>query len=138
MGTGLERPLCPIFTPPWGSLCGGPASLLVFAFHAAPPRPRMTPAASLLLGALLGAANAAAAVWTARRAGALEPARGMQLVLGGMAVRMMLALAAVALVLALVDVHRVAFVGGVGLLFAVGLAVEIALLVSRPAAPPSA
>ena len=96
----------------------------------------MSPAASLLLGALLGAANAAAAVWTARRATTLPPDRGMQLVLGGMGARMAVALATFALVLAFVDVHRGAFVGGLGLLFAVGLAVEVALLAGRPAPTP--
>ena len=91
----------------------------------------MSLSASLLLGALLGAANAAAAVWTARRASALGSNAALRLVLGGMAARMGLVLAAFALVLALVPVHRPAFVGGLGLLFAVGLVAEILLLLSR-------
>lgn len=97
----------------------------------------MTPAASLLLGALLGAVNAAAAAWTARRAGGLEPNGALRLVLGGMVARMGLVLGAIALVLAVLDVHRGAFVGGLGLLFAVGLAVEVALVLGRtPGRPP--
>ena len=93
----------------------------------------MTPTASLLIGALLGAANAVAAVWTARRCAGLDVDRTLRLVLGGMAVRMGLTLAAFAAVLALLPVHRGAFVGGVGLLFVVGLAVEMAVALHRPA-----
>ena len=97
----------------------------------------MTAPASLLLGALLGAANAGAAAWTVRRSAGLAPDRGMQLVLGGMAVRMALVLVAFALVLAFVPVHRGAFVGGLGLLFVVGLVAEVALLLGRSPRPPA-
>lgn len=90
--------------------------------------------ASLLLGALLGAANAAAAAWMARRAATLDSDRALRLVLGGMMARMGLLLAAVALVLIAVPVHRGAFVGGLGVLFAVGLVAEVALVLSRPPA----
>ncbi|MDT0630397.1 ATP synthase subunit I [Rubrivirga sp. S365] len=95
----------------------------------------MTPASSLLIGALLGAANAGAAAWTARRAATLDSQRAIQLVLGGMAVRMALVLVAFALVLATVPVHRGAFVGGLGLLFLVGLAAEVALVFGRTDRP---
>ena len=97
----------------------------------------MTAPASLLLGALLGAANAGAAAWTARRAAGMEPDRGMRLVLGGMGVRMALVLAAFALVLLFVPVHRGAFVGGLGLLFVVGLVAEVALVLGRSPRPPA-
>ena len=72
----------------------------------------MTAPASLLLGALLGAANAGAAAWTAHRAASIDPGRGIRLVLGGMAVRMALVLAAFALVLAVLPVHRGGVRGG--------------------------
>lgn len=98
----------------------------------------MSPAASLLLGALLGAANAAAAAWTVRRTGGLASDRALHLVLGGMVARMVLVLGAVALVLALFDVHRVAFIGGLGLLFAAGLVAEVALVLARPSTPADA
>ena len=91
----------------------------------------MTPTASLLLGALLGAANAGAAVWTVKAAAGLAPDRGTHLILGGMTVRMLLVLAAFALVIATVPVHRIAFVGGLGLLFVAGLAAEVALVLGR-------
>lgn len=100
----------------------------------------MTLSASLLLGALLGAANAAASVWTAGRATAYEPNRALRVVLGGMVVRMGLVLAAVALVLALVPVHRGAFVGGLGLLFVGGLVAEVLFVLGRtpgPSRPPA-
>lgn len=90
--------------------------------------------ASLLLGALLGAANAAAAAWIARRAGSLGSDRALRLVLGGMMARMALLLAAVALVLVFVPVQRGAFVGGLGVLFVAGLVAEVALVLSRPPA----
>lgn len=88
--------------------------------------------ASLLTGALLGAANAAAALWLAARAGALEPNRGMQVVLGGMLVRMLVVLALFAAVLATVAVHRGAFVTGLGVTFGLGLLAEVFLVLSRP------
>ena len=94
----------------------------------------MSLSASLLLGALLGAANAVAAVWTANRATAFGPDQALRLVLGGMVARMGLLLAAVALVLVFVPVHRGAFVGGLGLLFVAGMIAEVALVLTRPPA----
>ncbi len=91
----------------------------------------MSVSASLMLGALVGAINAAAAAWTAHRATLGHPDRALHLVLGGMVVRMVLILGAVALVLALFEVHRGAFVGGLGLLFVGGLFAEIAIVLSR-------
>lgn len=88
----------------------------------------MTASASLLIGALLGAANAAAAVWTARRAERLGANAALGLVLGSMAARMGLALVAFGAVLVFVPVHRTAFVAGLGVTFAVGLAAEVALV----------
>lgn len=91
----------------------------------------MTVTSSLLIGALLGLANALAAVWTAHRATLAEPRRGMNLVLGGMVVRMALMLGAVALLLVLYPIHRGAFLGGLGVLFVGGLFAEIALALGR-------
>ena len=100
----------------------------------------MTVPASLLLGAALGAANAAAAVWTAARATGLEPTRALRLVLGGMAARLAALLGAVALVLAAVPVHRGAFVGGLGVVFVAGMVAEVLLVLGRtpgPSRPPA-
>ncbi len=88
---------------------------------------------SLLLGALLGTANAAGAVLLAQRGRALPLNPAMKLVLGGGAVRLMLLLGAVVLVLALLDVHRLAFVGALGAVFAIGLILEVILINGRPA-----
>lgn len=90
--------------------------------------------ASLLLGALLGMANALAAVWVARLSLSLEPSRGMQVVLGGMVVRMGAVLAVFALVVALLPVQRGAFVLGLGMLFVAGLVAEAVLVLNRPSA----
>lgn len=98
----------------------------------------MTVSVSLLLGVLVGLANAAAAVWTAWRATAARPELALRLVLGGMVVRMTATLAAVALVLALLDVHRGAFVAGLGVLFLAGLLVEVALVSAFASSQPSA
>ena len=96
----------------------------------------MTVPASLLIGALLGLANAAAAVWTARRAEHLDSDRALRLVLGGMGARLIVVLAMFAAVIAFVDVHRGAFVAGLGVTFAAGLFAEIALVLAsdRPRA----
>ncbi len=91
----------------------------------------MTVSASLMLGALVGAVNAAAAAWTARRATAGDPDRALHVMLGGMVVRMFLVLAVVAGVLATVDVHRGAFVAGLGVLFVGGLLAEVAIAFGR-------
>ena len=98
----------------------------------------MSVVTSLLLGALLGAANAAAALLLARhgRTLALNPA--MKIVLGGGFVRFLVLLGAVVLILVTVPVDRLAFVGGLGAVFIVGLALEVALVTRRPAAGPSA
>ena len=95
----------------------------------------MTLAASLLLGALVGAANAAAAVWTVSRAGGLGSDRAMRLVLGGMMVRLVVVLAVFAAVIAVLPVHRGGFVVGLGVLFAAGLAAEIVLVLRRSQTP---
>lgn len=97
----------------------------------------MTVSASLLIGAVVGAANAAAAVWTARRATALDADSALRVVLGGMIVRMFATLAAVAVVLALVPVHRGAFVAGLGALFVAGLLAESALVLRSSSRPPA-
>ena len=94
----------------------------------------MSFSASLLIGALLGAANAAAALWIARRAGALEPNRALQIVLGGMVARMLVVLAAFAAVLVAVPVQRGAFVTGLGVVFVLGLLAEVFLVLGRPRA----
>lgn len=91
----------------------------------------MSVTASLMLGAFVGAVNAAAAAWIAHRAFAGDPTKAMNLVLGGMAARMAVILGTVALVLALYPVHRGAFIGGLGLLFVVGLGAEIMIALGR-------
>ncbi len=95
----------------------------------------MTFAASLLLGALVGAANALAAVWTASRASGLDSNQALSLVLGGMMVRMLVVLAVFATVLMALPVHRGGFVTGLGVLFAVGLVAEILLVLRRSQTP---
>lgn len=96
----------------------------------------MSVSASLMLGALVGAVNAAAAAWTAHRATVGDPSRALNLVLGGMVVRMVLVLGAVALVVALVPVHRGAFIGALGLLFVGGLLAEVAIALGRAPGSP--
>ena len=94
----------------------------------------MSVLASLLLGAALGAANAAVAAWTAHRATASrEPltARGLNLILGGMVGRMFFVLACAGVVLAFVPVQRGAFVAGLGLLFFGGMLAEVFLVLGR-------
>ena len=92
--------------------------------------------ASLLLGALLGAAHAAAAFLVAGRARALETGRALRLVVSGMVARMALTLAAFAAVLVALPVRPGAFVGGFGAAFGLGLLAEVALALGRPAPPP--
>lgn len=91
----------------------------------------MTPVASLLLGALLGAANAVSALGVARWTTRMEAAPAIKLFLGAMGLRMLLTLAAVAAVVAFVPVHRGAFVAGLGVLVAAGLAVEVFFVLGR-------
>lgn len=97
----------------------------------------MSVVSSLLLGALLGLANASAAVLLARRGRTLDLNPAMKLVLGGGFARLAVVLGAVVLVLALVPVDRLAFVGGLGAVFVLGLIAEVALVLGRPAGPPS-
>ena len=95
----------------------------------------MSVVTSLLLGALLGTANAAAALLLARRGRTLDLNPAMKIILGGGFVRLALLLGAVVLVLATLAVDRLAFVGGLGAVFVVGLALEVALVTRRPATP---
>lgn len=88
----------------------------------------MTPTASLLVGALLGAANAAAALWAVGRARTLEPRHALRVVLGGMVVRMVVVLGLFGLALALLPLQRGPFVAGLGVLFVLGLFAEAFLL----------
>ena len=92
----------------------------------------MSVTSSLLVGALLGACNAALALAVAQRARTLRLTSSLNLVIGGMLIRMALTLAAVAAVLLLVPVHRLAFVGGLGVVFVAGLVAEVALVLGRP------
>lgn len=94
----------------------------------------MTVTASLLLGALLGAAHAVASVATVRRARALPQAEALRVVMRGMLVRLGVGLALVAAVLAWVPVQRGAFLAGLGVLFVAGLVAEAALALRKPAA----
>ena len=101
----------------------------------------MSASASFLLGALLGVANAAAALVMARRAAAAEPRAGIRIVMASLAARLAVMLAAVAGVLVAVPVARLWFVGGLGLLFAVGLVAEVLYVhgrALRASAPPTA
>ncbi|WP_412070018.1 hypothetical protein [Rubrivirga sp. IMCC43871] len=93
--------------------------------------------ASLLLGALLGVAYTAAALLVARRASAVADGnKVLQMVLGGMLARMALMLAAFAAILALVPVQRGPFVLGLGVVFVIGLVVEVFFVLGRTAATP--
>ena len=94
----------------------------------------MTAIASLLLGALLGVANAAASLVAVRRAQGLEPTRALRIVMGGMVVRLPLLLAAFAAVLAWVPVQRGPFVLGLGVVFVGGLLAEAFFVLRRPVA----
>lgn len=93
----------------------------------------MSVTASLLLGAALGAANAAVAMALVRRGQALGGDALLLLVLGGMVVRMAATLALFAVALALLPLAAPAFVTGFGLTLVVGLSLEVRLL-SRPQA----
>ena len=79
----------------------------------------------------MGAVNAAAAVWTVRRAGRVEASQALFLVLGGMGIRMMVVLAAIAVVLVAFEVQRIEFVAGLGITFVLGVAAEVSLLLSQ-------
>ncbi len=93
----------------------------------------MSVVTSLLLGALLGTANAVGALLLARRGRSMPLNPAMKLVLGGGFLRLLVLLGAVVLVLVTLDVHRLAFVGGLGAVFAVGLILEVVLINGRPA-----
>jgi hypothetical protein len=93
----------------------------------------VTLTASLLLGALLGAAHAVASVATARRARLLPHNESMRVVMRGMLVRLTVGLASVAAVLAWVPVMRGSFLAGLGVVFLCGLVAEAALALRKPA-----
>lgn len=94
----------------------------------------MTATVSLLLGALLGAAHAAAALVVARRARSLPPTEALRVVMRAMLVRMAAVLAVFAAVLAWVPVERGAFVLGLGVTFVAGLVGEALTVLRRPSA----
>lgn len=94
----------------------------------------MTATASLILGALLGAGHAAAALVVARRARSLAPTEALRVVMRGMLIRMAAVLAVFAALLAWVPLARGPFVLGLGVLFAAGLVGEALLVLRRPSA----
>ena len=94
----------------------------------------MSFSASLLLGALLGAAYAAAALLGAQKARTLEPNHALRVVLGGMLIRMVLMLVAFGAILATVAVHRGGLVLGLGVVFVIGLILEVLFVLPRPRA----
>ncbi len=138
-----HAPLCPVFTPALGPLYGARTSfvdrLTPGTRRASPDSPVVPPMSvpeSLLLGALLGVAYSAAAVLVARRARAMDDSNAvLGLVLGGMLVRMALALVAFGAILAWVPVLRGPFVAGLGVTFVIGMAVEMSFLMGRTARP---
>lgn len=89
----------------------------------------------LVLGAGLGAAHAGAGLVLWRLARHRPDRDFYRIVLGGMVARMALLLAALALVLGLVPLHRLAFIGALFAAFVIGLAVEVAQMARRPAWP---
>lgn len=104
----------------------------MLAFRKRPPVSSMSIATSLLLGALIGLANAAVALVVAHFGRTMDLNPAMALVLGGGFARLAVLLGAVVLVLALTPVDRLAFVGGLGAVFVLGLVAEIALVLGRP------
>ena len=98
----------------------------------------MTALASLLLGAAIGLAHAVAGLGVARLAHGRTAHQHTTIVLGGTALRLFVATAAILLVLLLAPVQTAAFVGGLGATFLLGLVAEVILLVRRPSAPPTA
>ena len=95
----------------------------------------MSALASLLLGAALGGANAAVALLVARRASRLSVAGVLGVVVGGGLVRMAVLLGAVVAVLLTLDVARLPFVAGLGVVFVAGLLAEVAFVARRPLPP---
>ena len=94
----------------------------------------MSFSASLLLGALLGAAYSAAALLVAQKARQLEVNHAIRVVLGGMLIRMVVMLVAFAAILATVAVHRGGLVLGLGIVFLIGLVLEVLFVLPRPRA----
>ena len=92
----------------------------------------MSVAASLLLGALLGAANASASLLMARRSRGRDLNGVMKVVLGGGLVRLVLLLAAATAVLVLVPVRQGPFLIGLGVVYVAGLLTDVALVLGRP------
>ncbi len=86
---------------------------------------------SLLLGVLLGAANAAASLLLVRVARGRPQTTFFVIVFGGMFARMTLLLTLFAAVLAWAPVHRGAFVGALGATLVVGLTAEVLLMLRR-------
>ncbi len=126
-------PIRPVFTLPCPSLSVLRNSLAARSEALRNP-PLVTVTASLLLGALLGLANAAAALVAVRRAQALEPTPALRVVMVGMMIRLPLLLAAFAAVLAWVPVARGPFVIGLGVAFVAGLLAEAFFVLRRPVA----
>ena len=83
---------------------------------------------SVAAGALIGIAYVVASLVMNRRARTVDPKRFMMIVFGGMALRIFVALALVALVLVLTRVHEEAFLGAFIVLLICGLVAEVALL----------
>ncbi|MEM1126520.1 MAG: hypothetical protein AAGI71_07705 [Bacteroidota bacterium] len=85
---------------------------------------------SAAIGSGLGLVYVASSLWGVRRAlRAQDAERFMLFALGGMSVRLFVALALFALVLAATSVQRPAFVAAFLTLFVIGLVIEIVLVV---------
>lgn len=87
----------------------------------------------LFSGGLLGAATATASYVLYRVARARAEAVFYRLVLGGMLARLAMVLALVALVVRLAPFDVSAFIGALFVAFALGLAIDIALIARHPA-----
>ncbi len=83
------------------------------------------------LGGGLGVLYGLAGYLTARYAACWRRKAFMLIFFGGMAARMMLALAAIAAILVLAPVQPLPFIGAFGVAFLIGLAVEVALIHRR-------
>ena len=93
----------------------------------------MTATASLLLGAALGVAHAVAGLAAARLAEGKSYQLFAVIALGGTLFRMLAVLAVVVVVLVLSSVVVAPFLAGLGVTFALGLVVEVAVLLRRRA-----
>ena len=93
----------------------------------------MTATASLLLGAALGVAHAAAGIGAARIAEGKSYQLFAVIALGGTLLRMLVVLAVVVAALLLSSVQTGPFLGGLGATFALGLVVEVMVLLRRRA-----